>query len=61
MNAFHLSFKTDNAAFDGKHRFEIARILRETANRIEEADPVGQRRLIRDYNGNHIGSFYTEE
>jgi DNA-binding IclR family transcriptional regulator len=34
---FHLAILTDNAAFDERPEMEIARLLREAADRIEEA------------------------
>ncbi len=62
MNAFHLSFRTDNDAFhEGTPDQEIARILREAAARIETRSMhPGTRYLIHDANGNHVGSFNAE-
>jgi len=52
---FSLKFKTDNAAFqDGNKPYEIARILRELADKIEDGQTEGN---IRDINGNTTGSF----
>lgn len=52
---FSLKFKTDNAVFqDGNKPYEIARILREIADKIEDGQTEGN---IRDINGNTTGSF----
>ena len=52
---FSLKFKTDNAAFqDGNKPYEIAKILRELADKIEDGQTEGN---IRDINGNSIGAF----
>ena len=52
---FSLKLKTDNAAFsDGNKSFEIARILRELADKIEDGQTEGN---TRDINGNTTGSF----
>ena len=50
---FQLTFKTQNEAFDAGPP-EIARILREVAERIERDDSEG---TVRDYNGNTVGTF----
>ena len=56
---FILKFSTDNAAFDGDLRTEeIARILRQIADRIEGECREGGR--IYDQNGNGIGTWVTE-
>lgn len=69
-NVFRLKIDTDNAAFldpDGGGAFnpgyELARILREIANRIHgELDYTGERGTIRDLNGNTVGAWhYTGE
>lgn len=50
-----LSFKTDNAAFDGSQgRAEVARILRDVAEKIEMGASAGD---CRDENGNRVGLF----
>lgn len=50
---FTLQIATDNAAFEGDDRkTEIARILRDVADRLEQGKFVG--RLL-DVNGNHVG------
>lgn len=54
---FKLKIKTDNAAFaedgnDGKN--EVARILREIADKLEDGCDVG---FPRDINGNKVGEW----
>lgn len=59
-SAFTVAFNTDNAAFDGADGdHEIARILREIAQRFEDGDGIryGDPVRIRDINGNRIGFF----
>ena len=52
---FTLKIKTDNAAFEGQYNesFEVARILRDVADRVESngADTY----MLNDANGNHVG------
>lgn len=56
---FKLSFDTDNAAFDDMPELEIARILRDIANRVESGEVSGYHKAlnVRDINGNVIGTF----
>lgn len=51
---FTLSFDCENAAFSDDAALEIARILREIANRVENGTSGG---TIRDINGNLIGKY----
>lgn len=51
---FTLSFKTDNAAFDDDPTPEIARILREIAQKVDAGIDEG---AVYDINGNRIGDF----
>lgn len=62
MKAFHLSFRTDNAAFsDGNLEDEITRILIEVARSVRTgAVQTDIRFAIHDINGNRVGSFHTE-
>ena len=56
MKKFKLHFTMDNAAFeDGQKSFEVARILRDIAQKVEEGDVQGRR--ILDINGNSIGEW----
>jgi hypothetical protein len=60
---FELKFATDNAAFDDDEATdEIARILRNLANRIRHphCEP-GSRGFIFDVNGNPIGEWRWSE
>jgi hypothetical protein len=52
---FTLKIKTANAAFDPYPEMEVARILREVANRLENGTDAG---TISEMNGNRCGSFY---
>ena len=53
---FNVKLKTDNAAFEGacNESFEVARILRDLADRVEHngADTY----MLQDTNGNTVGS-----
>jgi len=53
---FTLNIDIENAAFEPDAAPELARLLREIADRIESGSIAGK---IRDYNGNHVGSFKT--
>lgn len=59
---FTLTVACDNAAFDKPDReAEIARILRETASRIERWSEIGKALDIRDMNGNIVGQYWLED
>jgi len=58
----HIEIKMDNAVFeDAGHSHELARMLRELANRLERDDKLaelcqhGGRHNLRDVNGNTVG------
>lgn len=62
---FQLTIETDNAAFHGDGErspdglaclTELARILRDTADRLLNGEDIGS---VRDVNGNKVGSFET--
>ena len=60
MSAFNVYIDTDNAAFSedsgGDMSQEIARILRELADKVEENSLVEDAvQRIRDINGNRVG------
>ena len=58
---FRLNLNCDNAAFDELPNHEIARILREAADRIEAGDlPAGYTNL-HDINGNAVGAYRMRE
>lgn len=53
-----IEIRMDNAAFDGNATQELARILREEANRVERkhhSDLTSTSYPIRDINGNRVG------
>lgn len=50
---FTVKFDTDNSAFDDP-RYEVARILRDTARQVEDGKTEG---VVRDLNGNTVGTF----
>lgn len=51
-----IEFETDNDAFEDSLTSEVARILREIANKIENGDDLGGG-SVKDVNGNTIGSW----
>ena len=54
---FTLSFSTDNDAFYNDEDGEIARILRDLADRVEGGDIAAQHRNVSDINGNIVGTY----
>lgn len=56
MARFTLTIDIDNAAFDPDPTAELARILRQTAARVEAGATNG---AARDINGNRVGTFGT--
>lgn len=59
MPTFHLSIEIDNAAFqDNNAPHEIARILREAADKIADGQTLGK---LRDINGNTVGAFNYDQ
>ena len=58
---FTLSFSTDNDAFYDDENGEIARILRDLADRIDRGDIAFLHRNILDGNGNIIGTYVLKE
>jgi len=56
-----IEINTDNAAFsEGDYQFEIARILQELAVNMEyNGIHYGEDQVIRDVNGNVVGSMTT--
>ena len=49
-----IKFKTDNAAFEESFSGEVARILNQIIERVEDGDDSG---VIMDSNGNKIGEW----
>ena len=60
MSNIIITINTDNAAFEDDEEVEVARILRNLANRIEMAGCRAQGPL-RDINGNIVGEFIIKE
>lgn len=57
MARFTLEFDTDSAAFDYDRLQEAARILRQTADAVLS----GGSTIVRDLNGNEVGSWELPE
>jgi hypothetical protein len=60
MNSIRIEFNTENAAFnefDGAYYYEVARILRELADKFENGQ---EPQNINDINGNSIGECIVE-
>lgn len=56
---FKIEIETGNAAFeDDSRNYELARILRQIAERLENGENAGR---VLDYNGNKVGAFEIEE
>jgi len=51
---FSLKFKTDNAAFDDSPEYEVSRILKDIAEKVELGSTKGS---VLDINGNDIGQW----
>lgn len=62
MSRFTLTIATDNAAFDpnegGDVSGEVARILREVADKVESGRLEG---VLRDINGANVGQYHHSE
>jgi len=54
---FRLQIETGNAAFHEDGAGEISRILENVAERVKNGDHTG---IVRDVNGNTVGSFELE-
>jgi len=52
---FTIKMDTGNAAFDPDPQYEVARILREIADRLERDGANGLYQTIHDINGNDVG------
>lgn len=57
MNRITITINTKNAAFDENENLELARILKELSERIENNDIP---RSLLDINGNKVGTIETE-
>lgn len=58
---FRLNLNCDNAACDDAPEQEIARILRDAADRIENGDLPRSYTNVRDTNGNTVGAYRMRE
>lgn len=58
---FTVKFDTDNAAFEDDPSYEIARILRGIAARVESGEDCSHYLTILDINGNSVGRFAHKE
>lgn len=54
MSEFRVLIQVDNAAFDDGRNHEVARILREVADGLDQDVSGGN---VRDINGNTVGDF----
>lgn len=62
MSTFTLTFNTDGAAFEEDPTIEIARLLREAAQRVDGAFFAhGNVMRLKDINGNRVGFFVHED
>lgn len=57
MSVFIVSIECDNEAFDPRPNREIARILRDIADKVSQGNSDG---VAMDANGNKIGSYSLE-
>lgn len=56
-----ITLTTDHAAFEDNSSIEVARILRDLAERIERNGmESGDEFVLRDYNGNKVGTAVAE-
>lgn len=53
MKCYQVRIGLDDAAFEGDPRPEVARILRDLAERVERGNGAGH---LRDVNGNTVGA-----
>ena len=58
-DVFQVSIKTINAAFDGEPGHEVARMLREIADKVDEG--FRNDGYVRDYNGNTVGRWSLDD
>jgi len=58
MAEFNMKIRSDNAAFSDGGGPEVARLLRQTADRIEAGHDYGR---LMDYNGNGVGEWDFEQ
>lgn len=54
---FTVTIDTDNAAFEDGAGIEVARILRDIAEQVEDARPENSTISVFDVNGNRVGGW----
>jgi hypothetical protein len=52
---YRIAINMDNAAFAPPAGYELARILRDLANRVDHAYQIAESQPLYDINGNHVG------
>ena len=57
---FNLTINTQNAAFEDGAEYEVGRILREIADKIENAGAESGANVL-DYNGNRVGRYSLDQ
>lgn len=55
-----IKIDTDNAAFEDSPGYEVARILRQLADKINQFDGLAGYIKLYDVNGNKVGAFEVE-
>lgn len=55
---FELKIDSENAAFSESPELETARLLRQTADRLENGNDYGS---LTDFNGNLVGKWHMEK
>lgn len=62
ITSVSIEFKTENAAFEYDARPEISRILRELANKFDNAGvyELDGETVVKDVNGNTVGCMWVE-
>lgn len=58
MKKLTISMNTENSAFEGNTEYEVARILREIADKIEQGHEPTK---VMDINGNKVGEIEIKE
>lgn len=60
MSEFNVHISLKGAAFDDLPEYEVARILREIAEHVENDGLLDYPRRIHDVNGNRVGFYQAE-
>jgi hypothetical protein len=59
QKVYHLAIEMKNAAFEENPCGEVARILRELADKVEAEEPI-ENHTFHDINGNYCGNAWIE-